>query len=1281
MVMSNRSRRPRRTDDDARREQRQAASIEARTQRLAQMTAKGPINYPESLPITERRDELVTAIQQHQVIIVAGETGSGKSTQLPKLCLDAGRGVTGLIGHTQPRRVAARTVAERIADELGTPIGEGVGYTVRFNDQVSAGTLLRVMTDGILLNELQHDRMLSRYDTLIIDEAHERSLNIDFILGYVKQLLPKRPDLKVIVTSATIDTERFAEHFSSPDGEPAPVFLVEGRTFPVETRYRPYGADNEEDPGDRRDQVRAVIDAVDELADAGPGDVLVFLSGEREIHDVADAIRKEQQPGLEVLPLYARLSAAEQHRIFESHRGRRVVLSTNVAETSITVPGVRYVIDAGVARMSRYSRRLKVQRLPIEPVSQASANQRAGRCGRVAPGICIRLYTEDDYQQRPEFTEPEILRTNLASVILQMTAIGLGDVSAFPFLEPPDSAAIKDGYLLLDELGALAPGRIGAPRKLTEIGRKLARLPIDPRLGRMVLEAERLGCVREVLIISSALSIQDVRERPKEAPEKAAELHRRFAVEGSDLLSIVALWDYLRQQQRDLSGNQFRRMCRDEYLHYLRVREWRDLYSQLRQVAGQLGARPSNAEAHPDHVHKAILSGLLSHIGVKDGEGREFRGARDARFVIAPGSVLTKRPSRWVMAAELVETHQLYARRVATIQPEWAESLAEDLVKRSYSEAWWDEQAGRAVVAETVTLYGLPIVSNRMIGLDRVDRRLAREMFIRSALVAGEARLRQPFIEHNQRFLERVALLEDRVRRTDLIDDESIVAFYDERIGPDVTSVRHFDRWWRDASAEQPQLLDLTGSVLSNRKGITLADYPDQLTQGESTYRLTYRFEPGTALDGVSVVVPLTHLQQLATVGLDWFVPGHREELAGLLVRSLPKDLRRDLIPMTETTAAALELIGKPTAGERTGRFVDALGAALTQVSGTEITGDDFDTRRLPTHLRFHLIVVDSKGEVVDAGDDLTALRDRQAGNSRAAIAQSAPVDERRDIVSWDLGRLDRVIEHEVAGGNVVRAYPTLLDRGDSVALRVVDNEALQLRAMRGGVRRLLLMAAAPTVNKVMKSLDRTAKLAIAAAGVGVDDLTTECIETAVDAVMARYDLPWDDTSFGQIERVVRSDTPQLAADALAVSADVLGAANRVRKRLTALTAEGLRPTVGDVTAHLGRLTATGFVRRGGLDRLPDIHRYVRGIEYRLDHLAGDVHRDQRRMAEVRPLEREYAEAVGRLDLVTDAVRDVGWLLEEFRLSQFAQPIGVEGSVSPKRIRRDFELATGTKLS
>lgn len=1251
------------------------------------------LGVAEALPIASRADELIAALRAHQVVVVAGETGSGKSTQLPKLCLAAGRGSAGMIAHTQPRRVAARTVAERVGSELGAP--DRVAWSVRFDDRASDQTLVRVMTDGILLNEIQRDRDLRRYDTIIVDEAHERSLNIDFILGYLKQLLPRRPDLHVVVTSATIDTERFAEHFADVAGAPAPVFVVEGRTYPVDIRYRPY----EEAHGD---QVRAVIEAVDELHAEAPGDVLVFLSGEREIHDVADALREHDQR-IEVLPLYARLSAAEQHRIFTASNGRRVVLSTNVAETSLTVPGVRYVVDAGTARISRYSRRLKVQRLPIEPISQASANQRAGRCGRVAPGVCIRLYDEVEFAARAEFTEPEVLRTNLASVILQMTAIGLGDVSRFPFVEAPDSSQVRDGYLLLEELGALREGTIGQPRKLTEVGRQLARLPIDPRLGRMVIEAERRHCVREVLVIASALSIQDVRERPSGDPDERAAavgLHRRFAVEGSDLLSVVALWDYLGERQAELSGNRFRRMCRDEHLNYLRVREWRDLYSQLRQVAGSLGIRPEQhargdgVTAHPDHVHRAVLAGLLSHIGEYDKELREYRGARDSRFSIVRDSVLVKRPPKWVMAAELVETNRLWARRVATIQPEWAEQAAAHLVKRSYSEAWWDPASGRALTAETVTLYGRPIVANRTIGVDRVDPRLAREMFVRHALLDRDVDAawlaRHDFFERNERFLARVALLEARVRRGDLVDPEALYDFYDARLGADVTSIRHFDMWWKSAGREQPDRLDFTRDVLASRSGIRLADYPDTWPLGDMTCRLSYRYDPGTPLDGATLTIPLTALQLAVDTGLpgrDWLIPGYRAELVDLLVRSLPKDLRRTLIPLTDTAARAAARLAELVPGlpdESAPALLAALAEVLAEMSGQPIRAADFDTARLPEHLRVHLVVVDAEGIVVDAGDDLAAIAARQSGSARAAVAASVTADgfaERHDIVRWDdIGSLERVIEQRDPGGHLVRAYPTLLDKGDRVALRVVDNPSLQQRAMRGGVRRLLLMAAAPTPAKVAKTLDGQAQLAIAAAGFDVGNLVAECIEAAVDAILARSSLPWDAAAFGRIERSVSGEAAQLAADALAESADVLGAAGRVNRRLLALTAGAARATTADAAAHLERLVAPGFVRRTGTDRLPDVHRYVRGIEYRLDHLAGDIARDQRRMAEVRPLERAYAEAVERLSRVSDEVRAVAWLLEEYRLSVFAAPVGVHGQVSPKRIRDAYKSATGSPL-
>ena len=1265
----------------------------------------GRLTYPDTLPITERREELLAAIRDHQVVIVAGETGSGKSTQLPKLCLEAGRGVAGMIGHTQPRRVAARTIAERIADELGSPLGTDIGYTVRFTDQVSDATLVKVMTDGILLAELQRDRMLSRYDTLIIDEAHERSLNIDFILGYLKQLLPQRPDLKVIVTSATIDTDRFAQHFANetPGSDPGvssgtgvtgcPVIEVTGRTFPVEMRYRPLISD---DPGvDDRDQVQGIVDAVEELSHEGPGDVLVFLSGEREIHDTADALRRLELRSTEVLPLYARLSSVEQHKIFErapmGGPGRRIVLATNVAETSLTVPGVRYVVDAGTARISRYSRRLKVQRLPIEPVSQASANQRAGRCGRVAPGICIRLFAEDDFESRPEFTDPEILRTNLASVILQMTAIGLGDVARFPFVEPPDHRSIVDGYALLEELAAVKPAPDGlkaGPRRLTKIGRDLARLPVDPRLGRMVLEADRLGCVREVLVIASALSIQDPRERPQDKREQANEFHNRFKVEGSDLLSIVALWDYLRTQQRELSGNQFRRMCRKEFLNYLRVREWMDLFSQLRRIAGQLKIRSTTSsngvtESHPDHIHQAILAGLLSHIGMRDRETREFVGARQSRFVIAPGSALTRRPPAWVMAAELVETNQLYARRVAKIEPKWAERTGAHLVKRSFDNVRWDPKGGRAVATESVTLYGLPIVSDRVIGYDRVDEAQARAWFITKALierdVADTAWIgRQKFLARNAEFLERIRRMAARVRRLELIDDEMLFDFYADRIGGDVTSVRHFDRWWKATRQHRPDLLDLTDEVVAGGRGhgVRLADYPDVWTQQRRgtviELPLTYRFAPGEPLDGVTVHVPLSGLNQVSADGFDWQIPGHRAELVTALVKSLPKDIRRQLIPLGETIDAVMEHMA--SADPAGGPLVDALAAAVRDVAHVNVSGASFDRSVLPEHLRLHIVVSDDGGTVHAVGADLDAIKAQLAGSVRESIAAAAPIEERRGIVSWDLGDLPRVVESTDRAMDV-KAYPALLDVGDSVALRVVTTPELQQRIMRGGVRRLLLLNGAPTRSSIVRKLGNDDRLAIAAGDIDLGELSGDCVAAAIDRVMTDHgSLPWTEAEFDDLRRAVRDAAPGLAANALHRAARVVAAASEARDLLARLHAEALRPSVDDANLHLGRLVHPGFVLGAGIERLDDIERYVRAIIYRLEHLAGAHDRDRRRMADVLPLEQRYVNVVdtaGAGKLPAEVV-DVRWQLEELRVATFAQPLMVkrpgQPSVSAKRI-------------
>ena len=1243
---------------------------------LAELRARDATACPPELPIADRRDDLMAAIRDHQVVIVAGETGSGKSTQLPKLCLELGRGVDGLIGHTQPRRVAARTIAERVADELGTELGGAVGYTVRFTDRVGEQTMVKVMTDGILLAEIQRDRMLRRYDTLIIDEAHERSLNIDFLLGYLHQLLPRRPDLKLIVTSATIDTERFAAHFSGPDG-PAPIIEVSGRTYPVEVRYRPFGAEHETtgDRGDDRDQVTAVIDAVDELSREGRGDVLVFLSGEREIHDTADALRRhaqEQRTQLEVLPLYARLSSVEQHRIFQPHSTRRVVLSTNVAETSLTVPGVRYVVDAGTARISRYSTRLKVQRLPIEPVSRASADQRAGRCGRVAPGICVRLYDEDDLLARPEFTEPEILRTNLASVILQMTALDLGDVANFPFIDPPDQRAVRDGYALLEELGAIEPPQPGGKRRLTAVGRRLSRLPIDPRFGRMVLEAERHGCVREVMIIAAALSIQDVRERPAEHRAAADELHRRFDVPGSDFLSLVELWDYLREQQRALTGNQFRKLCRTEFLNYLRVREWVDLFSQLRQVAGQMGIRQGSEKGHPDRVHQALLAGLLSHLGMRDGTTREYRGAHGSRFVIAGGSVAGSSQPRWVVAGELVETNRLWARMVAAIQPEWAERLAPHLVRRSFGEPWWDSRRGAAVCRETVTLYGLPIVT-RVVGYDRIDVAEARAMFIRCALVEGDWQTHQKFVAANADTLREVRSWGERMRRADVVDDAAVFAFYDRRLGAEVVSGRHFDRWWKDARAADPDLLTMRPEHFLARGASAATDFPTTWPQGDFELAVTYRFDPGSALDGATVHVPLAALHQIEPVGFDWGVPGFRDDLVASLVRSLPKEHRRELVPMNEVVDKVAAAVGGPGSWEDGTSLAAALATTVHEVTGVRVPAAAFDATKAPAHLRLSFAVDDEQGRMVAAGKDLVALQDELAPRVRAAVARVSPVDERRGITSWDVGDIPRSVETQ-RDGVIVRGHPALLDDGDSVSLRVFTDEDVQLRVQHAGVRRLLLLTVPVGKRAIEADLTNERTLALARSGVATKDLHADCLLAAADRIVLNAgEPPFTEEGFERLAAVARVELPVRAARALRLAADVLAAANSARARLDRLIAPAVAASADDAHAHLDRLVRPGFVAATGTHRMGDLVRYVRAIDHRLTRLPEGPRRDQARLRDVAPLEARYRrllDACGRS--VPAEVIELGWAIEELRVSVFAQQLGAAKGTSAARISKEL---------
>jgi ATP-dependent helicase HrpA len=1231
------------------------------------------ITYPPELPVSQRRDEIAKAIRDHQVVVVAGETGSGKTTQLPKICLELGRGTAGMIGHTQPRRLAARTVAERIAAELGSELGGRVGYQVRFTDRVSRATQVKLMTDGILLAELARDRNLRRYDTIIIDEAHERSLNVDFLLGYLARLLPRRPDLKLIITSATIDPERFSRHFGG-----APVVEVSGRTYPVEVRYRPLG----EDPDDDRDQPQAIVDAVDELCREGPGDVLVFLSGEREIRDTAEVLRRHQFPrspgGVDILPLYARLAAAEQHRVFQAHAGRRVVLATNVAETSLTVPGIRYVVDPGTARISRYSHRSKVQRLPIEPISQASANQRKGRCGRTSDGICIRLYSEEDFASRPEFTDPEILRTNLASVILQMTALRLGDVAAFPFIDPPDRRSVKAGVDLLVELGALEDGR------LTPLGRRLAQVPADPRLGRMLLEAGRRDCAREVLVIVAALSIQDPRERPSDKQEAADTQHRRFADKGSDFLTWLNLWRYLHELQAELSSNQFRRRCRAEFLNYLRVREWQDLHGQLRAVARDLGIRLNRAEPHPDAVHTALLAGLLSHIGLKQGDTREFLGARGTRFAIWPGSALARKPPQWVMAGELVETSRLWGREVARIQPEWAEELAAHLVRRTYAEPHWSRSRGAVMATERVTLFGVPIVTGRQVGYARVDPAAARELFLRHALVEGDWETSHEFFARNRRLLAEVEELEHRARRRDiLVDDHTLFDFYDQRVPDEVVSARHFDAWWKRARRDRPDLLDFERSMLiEERAGAPeVADYPDTWTQDGHRLRLTYQFEPGSDADGVTVHVPLAVLNQIEPDGFDWQVPGLRHELVTELIRSLPKAVRRNFIPAPDWATSVLERIGPDD-----GPLLEVLAGELERSGRVDVPTGAFDLARVPDHLRMTFRVEDrpdrgrgrgrGQARVVGEGKDLDRLKARLAPRMRATLAAAAPGLERDQVTTWDLGSLPQVVE-EPRSGRVVRAFPSLVDEGGRVAVRLLESEDEQAAAMWAGTRRLLLNSVPSPVKFVLARQTNQAKLTLSRYRHGsASDLFADCLSAAADDLIAAAGGPtWDGEGFQRLLEAVRAGLPATTLDVVSLVERVLSVAGEVEGRLADLTNPAFSPAVQDVRTQLDALIHPGWVTATGRPRLPDVLRYVRAMVHRLDRLPANLASDADHMATIERVATTWHEAMDRSPTgrVDPALAEVRWMVEELRVSLFAQFLGTPYPVSEKRVLRAIE--------
>ncbi|WCE28319.1 ATP-dependent RNA helicase HrpA [Vibrio sp. SCSIO 43137] len=1225
------------------------------------------IEYPDQLPVSQKRDDIAKAIEENQVVIVAGETGSGKTTQLPKICAELGRGKFGLIGHTQPRRLAARSVASRIAEEMETKLGEFVGYKVRFNDQISDNTQIKLMTDGILLAEIQHDRFLNQYDTIIIDEAHERSLNIDFILGYLKELLPKRPDLKVIITSATIDPERFSKHFFN-----APIIEVSGRTYPVETRYRPLSSDNADD----RDQLEGIFDAVDELCDEGLGDILIFMNGEREIRDTADALNKRNLRGTEIVPLYARLSAGEQNKIFQPHSGRRIVLATNVAETSLTVPGIRYVIDPGTARISRYSYRTKVQRLPIEPVSQASANQRKGRCGRVAEGICIRLYSEEDFLSRAEFTDPEILRTNLASVILQMTAIGLGDIQAFPFVEAPDKRNIQDGVRLLEELGAFNSGAKDSKKKLTTIGRKLSRLPIDPRLARMVIEAPRFGCLKEIMVIASALSIQDPRERPSDKQQSSDDKHKRFFDKESDFITFVNLWDYIQKQQKALSGNQFRKQCKQDYLNYLRVREWQDVYFQIHQAMREMDTKVNDEPAGYQGIHSALLVGLLSHIGVKDQEKNEYQGARNARFHIFPASGLFKKQPKWIISAELVETSRLWGRIVAKIQPEWIEPLAKHLIKRSYSEPHWSKKQAAVMAYEKVMLYGIPVVPKRQVNYGSIDPVVSREIFIRSALVEGDWETRHQFFKKNRKLLREVEELEHKSRRRDiLVDDDDLFDFYDQRVGTEVVSGRHFDSWWKKQSQSQPDMLNFDKDMLfrGDASHVTDLDYPNFWHQANLKLKLSYQFEPGDDNDGVTVHIPLPILNQIDMSGFDWQIPGLRHELVVCLIKSLPKTLRRNFVPAPNYADAFLARVNAMEAP-----LLDSLEKELKRMTGVEIYREDWNLEQVPEHLKVTFRAVDQHRRKLKEHKDLHELKESLKEKVQETLSQVADDDiEQQGIHTWSFGELPKVYQQK-RGGFDVKAYPALVDNRDSVEVKLFETEQEQISAMAAGQRRLVLLNVPSPIKYLHANLPNKSKLGLYFNPYGkVMDLIDDCIACGVDKLIEeKGGLVWQPEQFEQVKEYVRAELGDTVVDIAKQVETILTTAFNINKKLKGKIDFTMAFALSDIKSQVENLIFRGFATECGWRKLPDILRYLKAIERRMEKLPIDPNRDRLHMLKIEAVYHDYKELLNKIPKgmhIPLEVKEIRWMIEELRVSYFAQQLGTPYPVSDKRIKNAID--------
>ncbi|WKD57521.1 ATP-dependent RNA helicase HrpB [Corynebacterium capitovis DSM 44611] len=1253
------------------------ASIAADIERAAGIVsardaALPPLTYPDGLPVSARHDDIVELLRDNQVVIVAGETGSGKTTQIPKMLAELGRGRRGVIGHTQPRRLAARTVAERVAEELGQSVGESVGYSIRFDDHASPTTAIKLMTDGILLAEMQRDRLLMAYDAIIVDEAHERSLNIDFLLGYLKQLLPRRPDLKVVITSATIDVERFAAHFADAAGKPAPVIEVSGRTYPVEVRYRPLVADIDGKQVDV-DMIDGLVDAISELMREGEGDILCFFASERDIRDAAEAIEKKHWRGVEVTPLFGRLSNAEQHRVFSPHAKRRIVLATNIAETSLTVPGIHYVVDTGLARVSRYSTRTKVQRLPIEEVSQASANQRAGRCGRIAEGVAIRLYSEENFAARPAFTDPEILRTNLASVILTMISLRLGDISDFPFIQPPSPKSIRDGLALLHELGAITDEEHDGAPALTPIGRDVARIPVDPKMGRMLVEANRLGVLDEVTVIVAAMTIQDVRERPLDFQAQADQAHARFKHKSSDFLSSLALWDYIAGSREELSGNAFRSRMKREYLHYMRIREWYDLVRQLRDVEKQMGwsrAADVGGERDADSIHKALLTGLLSNIGARIGDSREFQGARGTRFMVFPGSSLAKRPPEFLMAAELVETSRLWARDVASIEPEWVERAAASLLRHSYSDPVWSRKRSAAMVHQHSQLYGVPIVRDRLVPYHRIDAEGARVMFIRHALIEGDWNRHHAFIEHNESMLARASEIEEKLRRRGiLVDDDALYDFYNSKLPAEVTTARHFDSWWKKKRHVDPHFLDFNpADLLIEDVDAAEGAFPDTWRQGGIDYTLSYKFEPGDPFDGVTVAVPVPLLAGFDSHGCDWLVPGLREELVTELIRTLPKALRRSVVPAPDFAVRALPLL-QPLSAPLT----EQLASVLRGLGGSGIDGSDFNPDALPPHLRVTFAAIDKHGDIIDHDKDLAKLKARQARHIRSSVSRAGRRSETASVSDWTadtLGVIPEAIETTI-DGNHVEAYPALEATPGGVKVTVHPTRQAADASMLTASLTLLLRRITVSEAQMTKGLPLRQRVAVdtyphgGASGL-VNDARVAVVR---DLLLACGGPVRDPAQFDALFKEVAS------AAAGEVRRTIVGIAPALPQYLDTLREldkwEG--PAIDDIRTQMAFLLPENAITKHGMERLKHLPRYLEAIRLRLEDMALDPERDAQRQDIVDSVRsrldaklRELPTSRGRGKLY----KDILWAIQELRVSIFAQRLGTPRPVSPKRIEK-----------